>query len=378
MEKRLSLVLAIIFFAFLPGCGNRETAKDNVRGFETAESMDVSADEIAFPAHYEKTAENVRFHMDIIADTDLTEEAPVTAKAQMKKVDVDRAFDLLFSNHTTYETYEYEEKDKYGKKVKTGTYVSPEETTLSYGPGSSQLTYMRRTLMPYIRNAFILDDEDVRYNADLYSKEEQLSFIDREDALQTVRDALTKMNMEFEFEYTGYALDHVHMQSQEYHEDINGNMDRARYKENWSVSDEGYYFCINETYRGLPLYHVYHGIFSEVKDVNAPVQAFVSQNGIEYLDIEKVFDISEETAKIQLLPIDAIAETIADKYAKILGSSTYEMTSAELYYYVDLSSGIGIYDVKPVWIVTGTEKSGEMEQAIQVIIDAQTAKEIVP
>ncbi len=378
MKKKLSLVLAIIFFAFLSGCGNKETAKGNVRDFETAESMDVPSDEITFPAHYENTIGNVKFRMDIIVDTDLTEEAPVTAKAQMKTVDAGRAFDLLFSNHTTYETYEYEEKDEYGKKVKTGTYVSPEETTLSYGPLSSQMTYMRRTLMPYIRSAFILDDEDARYNADLYSKEKQLSFMDREDALQFVRDTLMKINMEFEFEYTGYALDYANMQLQEYHEDIDGNIDPVRYKENWSVSDEGYYFCINEIYRGLPLYHVYHEIFSDVKDVNAPVQALVSQNGIEYLNIEKVFDISEEKAVIQLLPIDAIAETVANKYTQILGSSIYEMTSAELYYYVDLSSGVGIYDVKPVWIVKGIEESGEKRQAIQVIIDAQTSKEIVP
>lgn len=108
------------------------------------------------------------------------------------------------------------------------------------------------------------------------------------------------------------------------------------------------------------------------------MQAFVSQNGIEYLNLEKVFDISEEKTGVQLLLIDAIAETVANKYAQILGSSTYEMTNAELYYYVDLSSGMGVYDVKPVWIIKGMEESGEKQQAIQVIIDAQTAKEIVP
>ena len=44
----------------------------------------------------------------------------------------------------------------------------------------------------------------------------------------------------------------------------------------------------------------------------------------------------------------------------------------------DLSSGTGVYDVKPVWIVKGIEKSEQHEQDIQVIIDAQTAKEIIP
>ncbi|GFI23864.1 hypothetical protein IMSAGC011_02654 [Lachnospiraceae bacterium] len=381
MKKKSSFVIATIFFAFLTGCGNKENIKDNVQDFETTETMDVkeaSSDDISFPARYENTIENVKFNMDIIVDADLTEEVPVIAKAQMKKVDAGQAFDLLFGNNDTYETYEYEENDEYGKKVKTGTYVSPEETTLSYGPVSSQMTYMKRMLMPYIRSAFVLDDEDERYNADLYSKEKQLTFMDREEAFRTVSDVLTKINTKFEYDYTGYALDYATMQSQEYHEDIDGNIDNAQYKEKWSVSDEGYYFCINEIYRGLPLYHVYCEIFSDIKDANAPVQAFVSQNGIEYLDIEKVFDISEEKIGVQLLPIDAIVETAANKYTQILGSSTYEMTNAELYYYVDLSSGMGVYDVKPVWIMKGIEESGEKQQAIQVIIDAQTAKEIIP
>lgn len=373
--------LCMLALCFLAGCGDKEDMQDHVQDFAEAESIAVQddlADDVSFPERYENTIENVRFNMDVIVDADLSEETPVTAKARMKKADEEKAFELLFSNNNTYETYEYEEKDEYGKKVKTGTYVSPEETTLSYGPVSSQMTYMKRTLMPYIRSAFVLDEGDERYNADLYSKEEQLSFMDRNEAFQIVSDVLKKIDMEFAYDYTGYALDHVNMQSQEYHEDIDGNIDHARYKDNWSAADEGYYFCINETYRGLPLYHVYAESFSDVTDANAPVQAFVSQDGIEYLDIEKVFAMSEEKTGIQLFPIDAIAKTAADKYAQILGNSTYEMTNAELYYYVDLSSGMGIYDVRPVWIIKGIEKSGEQQQAVQVIIDAQTAKEIVP
>ena len=46
-----------------------------------------------------------------------------------------------------------------------------------------------------------------------------------------------------------------------------------------------------------------------------------------------------------------------------------------MYYYVDLSSGMGTYDVKPVWILEGNEKGGKN---IQIILDAQTAEEILP
>ncbi len=45
---------------------------------------------------------------------------------------------------------------------------------------------------------------------------------------------------------------------------------------------------------------------------------------------------------------------------------------------MDLSSGAGVYETKPVWIFKGTEINGKEEKEIQVIVDAQTGKEIVP
>ncbi|MDE7322427.1 MAG: hypothetical protein K2N73_06780 [Lachnospiraceae bacterium] len=380
MKKWQSLTLIVVFSMSLFGCQNVGQGQENEMSVEIMETFtenDSSNDKITFPTSYENTIENVDFRMDVIIDTDL-EEPLVTAKAKMQKVNESQAFQLLFSNNDNYDTYNYEEKDEYGKEVNTGTYVSPEETTLSYGPLSSQMTYMQRDLMPYIRSSFVLDAADERYNANLYSTESQLSFMTRDEAFQIINNALVEMNIECKYDYTGYALDYNSMQSQEYHEDVDGNIDRAQYKNQWSGLDEGYYFCINQIYRGLPLYHVYCEIFSDVADANAPIQAFVSKDGIEYLEIEKVFEIFDEEVGIQLVPMDVIAETVANKYNQILGSSTYEITQAELYYYVDLSSGMGVYDIKPVWIVKGVEKNGQGQHGIQVIIDAHTAKEIIP
>lgn len=373
MKRQLCLILIVIFSMSLFGCGNKEQGQTSGNKVPDAQN-----EKITFPTSYDNTIENVDFKMAIIVDTDLGVEPPITAKAKMLKVNEEQAFQLLFSDNDNYEVYSYEEKNEYGEKVNTATYVTPEETTLSYGPLSSQMSYMQRDLMPYIRSSFVLDPADERYNASLYSTDEQLSFMTREEAFQIIDKALKEMDIELEYDYTGYALDYNCMQSQEYHEDMDGNIDRANYKNQWSISDEGYYFCINQIYRGLPLYHVYCEIFSDVSDVNAPIQAFISKDGIEYLNIEKVFEIADEGMAVSLVPMEAIAETVANKYNQILGSSTYEMTEAELCYYVDLSSGTGVYDVKPVWIVKGIEKSEQNEQGIQVIIDAQTAKEIIP
>lgn len=387
MKKWVCFGALVAGSVLLFSCGATNSDAENVSDVNATEVGSVTESKtegnglnagITFPEYYENAIDHVNFGMDIIIQADLAEKEPVMARAQMKKVDEKEAFQLFFSSIDQYETYEYEGEDEHGETVNKGTYVSQKETTLSYGPVSSQMTYMERDLMPYIRNAFILDPADERYNANLYSTTENLSFKTRDEAFQEIADTLAKVNMEFEYDYTGYALSHSILQSQEYHTDIDGNIDLAQFKAQWSSADEGYYFCIGQKYRDLPLYHVYYEIFSDVVDANTPVQAFVSADGIEFLQIEKIFDVSEEKTGVQLLPIDAIAAIVADKYNQILGDSKYEISEAELCYYVDLSSGMGVYDVKPVWIVKGVEKTGQDEHYIQVIVDAQTAKEIIP
>lgn len=366
--KRVKIVFSV-FLLSLSGCGNTGY------GTETSRAEVIKAnDKVTFPANFSETIGNVTFDMDIIANADLTESPVVTAKAQMQKVDQDKAFGLFFSDIPAYETYDYEEEDEYGKMAHSVTYVSPEETHLAYGPSSSKLEYMKMELMPAVRNTFVTF-EDERYNVDLYSTQEQLSFTTREEAFETVQKTLQAVNINMETDYTGYALDYETMQSQEYYEDMDGNIDKSQYKTQWSGADDCYYFYVNQIYRGLPLYHVYNKEFGDAGDINAPVQAVVSAEGIEYFEIEKVFTVSEEKGNVSLADMDSVVKTAADKFNQILGDTAYEITKAQLHYYVDLSSGMGVYDIKPAWILSGCQKDGKK---MQMIIDAQTAEEILP
>lgn len=346
-----------------------ETESDGEQGVELGEGQ-----RITFPENFSETIGNVTFNMDIVVKGDLTEGSVVTAKAQIQKVNQEKAFELFFSDIAAYDTYDYEEEDEYGKMAHSVTYVSPEETTLSFGPVSSKLEYMERDLMPAVRNTFVTF-EDNRYNADLYSRSEQLSFMTREEAFGTVQKILQALDINMETDYTGYALDYATMQTQEYYEDMNGNIDKSQYKAQWSEADDCYYFYIDQIYRGLPFYHVYNKVLGDAGEIHAPVQAVVSAEGIEYFEIEKVFAVSEENGGVSLADMDMVVKTAADKFNQVLGDSAYEIVKAQLYYYVDLSSGMGVYDVKPAWILSGSEKGGKK---MQMIIDAQTAEEILP
>ena len=76
------------------------------------------------------------------------------------------------------------------------------------------------------------------------------------------------------------------------------------------------------------------------------------------------------------MSFDEVAATVSKKYNQISGTGTYEITSAGLYYFVDLSSGAGTYEVYPCWILKGTEVKSDGTSNIQVIINAQTGEEI--
>lgn len=152
--KGLLYLVITVFSLSLSGCKKAETESD--RGPDAERSVETEDNHVVdFPADFNETIGNVTFHMDIHVNTDLTEAPVVTAKAQMQKVNQEKAFQLFFSGIDTYDTYDYEEKDEYGKNAHSVTYVSPEETTLAYGPKSSKFEYMERDLMPYVLTAFV-------------------------------------------------------------------------------------------------------------------------------------------------------------------------------------------------------------------------------
>lgn len=376
MYRKLYRMVFVFGIILLAGCGETEQVGDTqTEGTEQIKEND-NETAMTFPKQYKDEIEKVAFDMEIIIDTDIQENALVTAKANLQKADWQKAFDFLYGDVKDYETYEYVEKNEYGEETKMGIYMNPDGLNFSYGSYSSHISYTNAEITPYIYASFVLDKTDSAYNADLYSCETQLSFKSREDAFALVEQALTEMGIQMDMEYHGYALDYQTMQEQEWHMGMDGEQDDESYKPDWSEADDCYYFAINQMYRGLPMYHPFSGVFTKADDSTAPVMALVSNDGIQHMDVERVFEMTEEQEGVQLCSIENIAAVIANKYNQILGDSQYEILKARLYYYVDINSGLGTYDVKPVWIITGLEKAQETEQAIQIIIDAQTAEEI--
>ena len=386
MKKLLYMIILMVVVASLSGCNKIEQEQESKMEVNSVTENEVEANNIeesvsgyaaSFPENYTAVVENVEFDMEIVVDADLMREGLISGKATLQKVNEDIAFEHLFKGISDYEVYTYEGENEFGETVDSVAYRKPKDTydiQFTYGPESSKLGYYGDSY--YIKTTFIADTKDERYNADLFSKEADLSFMSRSEAFRMVENLLKEIGIEAEYEYVGYALNYETMQSEEYHEDINGNVDKSAYKGQWSKEDDSYYFFINQMYRQLPVYYKYYELFTEVTDMNMPIQAIVAKDGIKELDIQKVFTFSEEKEIEEVASIEEIAATVADKFNQILGTGTYETTEARFYYYVDVASGQGEYEVKPIWIIKGTEKKGG--QSVQIIIDAQNAKEILP
>lgn len=337
--------------------------------------------QIEFPKTYTAETDNVRFDCAVTASSNVEgEPLPVyTATARLKKIDHNRAFELLYSDVTGYDTYEYTEENECGESVQTATYVNQEERMFSFGPKSSQMSYSRRDLLPYVLAAFRLDEnEGGYYNASCYSLDGQLDFQSRESVTSVISNLLEDINAKCDYEYKLYALDHRTMEQEEYHGGMDGGEDRSQYKPSWSAEDDCYYAVLRQRLEGIPVYHVYAGLFPELSDSNAPVSVLLSANGVEYLDIEMIFEFSDLAPVPSLAEFEDAAQAVTQKYSGILGGGAYFFKSAELNYYVDLNSGKGTYSVRPCWIFKGTESNGGTEKLVQVILDAATCEEIVP
>lgn len=182
------------------------------------------------------------------------------------------------------------------------------------------------------------------------------------------------MGIDIEEQYKCYVLEHSMLQSEEYAMDINGNIDQTGYKDSWTQDDDSYYFAINQKYDDTPAYHVFYDNFPLAADENAPIQVLYNKDGIQFLQLEKVFAFTEQESNYDLKPFEEIAEVIETKYGMLLDGSTYSVNQATLYY-MENKMNDEQYEVIPVWIFNTEDK--ETGKTLQDIVNAETGKEIV-
>lgn len=368
IKMMFTAIMATALCISLAGCSDdTKTSQTNTSSkAETSESVsEESAPSeigIEIPERYDKEAENVSFKTDINVSENVRENGLRKLSATVQKPDPAKVFDCLMGD--TEIRAKNEEDNNYWYEGVNNEVLTINNTSI----GFSTNFYV------YVSNAFRLQQGYSDYNADKYELDKDLEFASRQEAFENIRQALETMGIDIEEQYKCYVLEHSMLQSEEYAMDINGNIDQTGYKDSWTQDDDSYYFAINQKYDDTPAYHVFYDNFPLAADENAPIQVLYNKDGIQFLQLEKVFAFTEQESNYDLKPFEEIAEVIETKYGMLLDGSTYSVNQATLYY-MENKMNDEQYEVIPVWIFNTEDK--ETGKTLQDIVNAETGKEIV-
>jgi len=369
MKRMIAGVVAGALCIIAVGCGNgpkttQETEEANkvVTNENIPNEAASSGLNVEIPDRYEKENDSVSFKADVVVAPEVREKGMQRLTASLQKPDPAKVLECLMGNTEVKE--KNEEENNYW-------YVGANDESLTIN--NTSIGFANKFYV-YVSNAFRLQQGYSDYNADKYDLEKDLGFASRQQAFDDIRQTLKTMGIETGDQYKCYVLDHSTLQNEEYAMDMDGNVDQASYKGSWTQDDDSYYFVIHQNYGDTPAYHVFYDSFPLVADENAPIQVLYNKNGIQFLQVEKMFHFEEQEGSYELKPFEEIAGVLEAKYGMLLNGSTYSVNRAVLYYMAN-KTGEEQYEVIPVWIFNTVDK--ESGKALQDIVNAQTGEEII-
>ena len=128
---------------------------------------------------------------------------------------------------------------------------------------------------------------------------------------------------------------------------------------------------------GLPVFY-YSGVGGIYRE-ECPIKAAIGADGIEYLEILRIFSFKETDESIDgLASYDEILNTIKSRYEDIVTRNTFEINRGGLYYYAKGNGNKKDFDMIPAWcfIVREHNKGDGQDYEKILLIDAVTGKEM--
>ena len=365
MKMKLKCIIPMLMLT-MTACASTSDSKETLTESSaiTNESTDSSSTTQVsgnFPEKLNMEIERVSFHAEVIAHSSANKKSK-SYEVTVRKFDKEKVKEKLLSNIEVAETINYGDEDSY-----QGT----KEEYLSVSPTG---IYFYKNLYAYVNNAFSLFEDD--RNTEMYMKDIDFDFASRDAAKEIVLKELDSLGagLGSEFFLNMYSLDYETMKENEKVLDMDGEPDKSAYKPEWSSKDNCYYLCIRQSVNGIPVGYKYADADENINEYNAPIQLLYSSSGIEFLSIDKMFDFSDKNEEVVLTDMDKVSACIAKKYNDILNEAKYSVSKLELHY-ICVKESETKYTVRPAWVVTMSEIGDDTP--FQMIIDAQTAKELI-
>ena len=376
VKKSIILVTALSCLT-CAGCAKEQpepvTEMDNEIRTEETEQTENAVSGQVFPERFEETIDGVCFDMDVRISKEADMENLHRTSATLQRPDIEKAKAVFAAGRTVVEEQNDTGSGEDGIEYPCYRADYDDDTFLYI---SSNLTYSHTPVFEKINGAFRLYSHN---NTERYAKDTVLEAGDPqmqfENVLKSIRDAGYQLE---DVTYDYFALDHETMAEEFMLLDKTGETVSTE-GISWGVEDDCYFYTAVQLQEGLPIYFGSQD-FPEDEEGNRPIHALCSANGIERLDVSRLYSFSEPGEAVSLLDLDTIVQTVSKKYGDIVGPS-YTVKRAELYK-MPVKTADSTYDVKIVWLFEVQEAgkdsdTGEAYEYTQyMFVDATDGTEV--
>ncbi len=364
MKKIRWLCLALCICIIWAGCNKSSADTDKKEGKETSSTGKA---EYSFPEKYEKTSDSgkVKFNCQLEIPENMKQVIHGTAVEGLYCCDRKKAWTMfgegkeviekpeipVDEGRAAYDYYEFADGESLG--IDEG---------ISYGSSNSQ----------YYLNIGVQDpDNQGKF------EEKEVSFKSGGECITEIKNAIEELGYHPEdFIFGFYPLNFQTMKNLEEQYIQEDYLKEEQRKESWSQEDDAYFIYAYQQNEGIPIFHELMSIAESMAydtPDNAPIQAVYSARGIEYLNINSVYEIHTEEAQVSLRPFEDIASVVEEKFESLLNEAGYQVTRAKFYERVYLDQAQK-YETEPIWYFEVMEN--DTGKSV-VLINAETGKEIV-
>lgn len=341
---------------------------------KTSDMQHEEVEEISFPDHInEKVSDGLVFDAEVVIGENFDPDNFYVSTARIMKPDEEK-WKQFFGVDNTWDYNVYETESRIGDKIEFQTYTDKQENTLYL---TSEEALWAKQDMVFIYNVLDTNEYSPQNNGKLFSEKMDLSFESRQDNLRTVLDKMQQIGIDAaELEvHQEYDLNVDKLKEQEEKKIEAGDIEQSEKKESWSTSDEAYYYYLDETTQGLPVFSK-RSVNDYAGDDRSQIIVCAGNDGIRYLYMKWFFLFDIGDGKVKFAPIDNIKECIKTKYGKTLDENCITVKKMVLGVYplaIDKEKNAVI----PVWIcfLERKTKGSEYVEKLYVPINAITGEE---
>lgn len=263
------------------------------------------------------------------------------------------------------------------RNVTTDYYLMENENEVSLAIGGTMLNYEKPNY-DSIYYAFNLNENSDLYNADKYSTNTELDFMDRNSAFAKVKSNLSDLDIKIDDNYSCYSLDKDTM-TKEYHyvemsEDVNHEK-----KHSFDKSEECYCFVLSGAVGELPLSKYSYGNSDSGTYVSGTeITVYYGQSGLIMLNIYCPYEVVESKKTENIITLNEAVDKLNDKYNNMIITDKIEVTKISLNYTAIIENADdNKYTLVPSWVFEVTQTFEDHSESYDIMFNAITGAEFV-